>query len=63
MVFSGIFRVSSIELSNYFRIQLAETAYLFNAAQNTVEKECFCRKIKTHKITNFLAKIICFSYY
>lgn len=50
MVFSGIFRVSSIELSNYFRIQLAETAYLFNAAQNTVEKECFAVKLRPTKL-------------
>lgn len=34
----------------------------FNAAKTQLKKEGSRRKIKTHKITNFLVKIICSSY-
>ncbi len=62
MVFSGIFRVSSIELSNYFQTQPIKATYFQNDAKIQLKKNVFRRKIKTHKITNFLVKIIRFSY-
>lgn len=62
MVFSGKFRESSIELFKLFPDSTDRGNLLIERCQNTVKKESFIRKIKTHKITNFLAKIVCFSY-